>query len=182
MGQRSWWVAAAAAVAVLLTAGTVVVMASGDPGPGRAGDPARPPDESPPGSTQPGTTPSVVPPKPSLVAPRDPAARPDVAVTLPILSYEVLAPHRLQVRYATGLPECSGALDRAVVKEADQEVALVLVARRPTGSADRPCPDIALVKDTEVRLDAPLGDRRVLDGVSGRVLRRGHADAASDLY
>jgi hypothetical protein len=181
MAQRSswgsWWTAAAVAVAVLLTVGTAVAMTSGDPGSGPAGEPAG-------ASVEPrsGPTPSVVRPEPSLVAPRDQAARPDVPVTLAIQSYEVLAPDRLQVRYAAGLPECYGVLDRAVVKEADQEVSLVLVARPPTGPADRPCPDIAQVLDTLVRLDAPLGDRRVVDGVSGQVVRRGHPDAGSDLY
>jgi hypothetical protein len=192
MAQRSsrgsWWAAAAVTVAVLLTVGTARVMTSGDPGSGRAGDPAGASVEptsgsDPSGSTQPGSTPSVVRPKPSLVAPRDQPPRPDVPVTLAIQSYEVLAPDRLQVRYATGLPECYGALDRAVVKEADQEVTLVLVARPPTGPADQPCPDIAQVLDTLVHLDAPLGGRRVIDGVSGQVVRRGHRDAAGpDLY
>jgi len=182
MAQRSWWAVAAVTVAVLLTVGTATVMTSRDPGPGRAGDPSGASAEPRPGSAQSGHTPSVVGPKPSPVAPRDQAARPDVPVTLAIQSYEVPAPDRLQVRYATGLPECYGALDRAVVKEADHAVTLVLVARPPTGRADRPCPDIALVKETVVHLDAPLGDRRVVDGVSGHVVRRGHPDASSDLY
>jgi hypothetical protein len=67
------------------------------------------------------------------------------------------------------------------VKEADQEVVVVLVARPPAGPGDQPCPDIALLKDTVVHLEAPLGDRRVIDGVSGQVVRRGH-DVNTDLY
>ena len=178
MAQRSWWAVAGVAAAVLLTVGTAVTMSAGDPASGPAGAGAV--DEPTPGHT--GDGPPVVRPNPSVVAPRDQTTRPDVPLTLTIESYEVLAPDRLQVRYATGVPECYGSLDRAVVKEADQEVVLVLVARPPTGPADQPCPDIALIKDTVVRLDAPLGDRRVIDGVSGRVVRRGHGDMQRDLY
>jgi hypothetical protein len=177
MAQRAWWAVAGAAVAVLLTVGTAVLMTSGDPGPGSAGGNGAPGDPAPVGPT-----PSVVGPKPSLVAPRDQTTRRDVPVTLAIQSYEVLAPDRLQVRYAVGVPECYGTLDRAVAKESGHTVALVLVARPPSGPANQPCPDIALVKDTVVRLDAPLGDRRVVDGVSGQVVRRGHPDRNTDLY
>src|SRR5262245_31279401 len=178
MAQRSWWAVAGVAAAVLLTVGTAVTMTAGDRGSGPAGDGAGTTGEPTPGPTGP----SVVEPTPSVVAPRDQTTRPDVPVTLTIVSYEVLAPDRLQVRYATGLPECYGSLDRAVVTEADRDVSLVLGARPPTGPANQPCPDIALVKDTVVRLDAPLGDRRVIDGISGRPVRRGHLDTQRDLY
>jgi hypothetical protein len=177
MPGRSWWSAAGAAVAVLLTVGTGVVMTSGDARSGRDGGGAT---AGASGEPAPGATPSVMPP--SVVAPRDQTPRPDVPVTLAVQSYEVLAPERLQVRYTTGAPTCYGSLDRAVVKETDQEVVLVLVARPPAGPADRRCPDIAQVSDTVVGLDAPLGDRRVVDGVSGQVVRRGHPEPDTDLY
>ena len=180
MAQRSWWAVAGAAAAVLLTVGTAVAMTSGDPGdPGSGDSGASAPGRQTPGST--GASPSVVRPEPSLVAPRDQTARPDVPVTLAIQSYEVLGPDRLQVRYAMGVPGCYGSLAQAVVKEDDQEVVLVLMARPPTGPATRPFPDIAQVKDTVVRLDAPLGDRRVVDAVSGRVVLRGHSKPDTDV-
>jgi hypothetical protein len=176
--RSSWWAAAAVAVAVLLTVGTATVMSSGDgatdPSAGASGEPG----PRPPGRP----SPPVVKPDPAVVAPRDQPPRPDVPVTLSIDSYEVLAPDRLRVRYSAGMPACYGALDRVVVKEDGQEVALVLVARPPTGPADQPCPDIALLEHTVVRLDAPLGGRRVVDGVTGQVVRRGHAERDTDLY
>jgi hypothetical protein len=178
MAQRSWWAVAAVTVAVLLTVGTAALMTSDDSGSGRAG--AGVPPEHYPGSA--GSAPSVARPEPSLVAPRDQVARPDAPATLAIQSYDLLAPDRLRVRYAVGVPECYASLDRAVVKEADHEVVLVLVARPPTGPANRPCPDIALVKNAVVRLHAPLGERRVIDGVSGQVVRRGHPEPDTDVY
>jgi hypothetical protein len=184
MARRSWWAAAGVAFAVMLIVGTAVVMASGDaePGvgergaerPGVAGRASSAGGAAMPGS--PNETPPLERPHRSVVAPRDQPTRPDVPLTLSIQSYEVLAPERLQFRYAVGVPECYGTLDRAVVKETDQEVVVVLTARPPRGPADQPCPDIALVKDTVVGLDAPLGDRRVVDGVSGEVVHRGHTD------
>jgi len=184
MAQRSWWTVAAAALAVLVTVGTAVAMTSSDPGSARARDDssATVPAPDTARSAGPTDTPSVVRPEHPVVAPRDQVTRPDVPVTLAIESYEVLAPDRLQVRYAVGVPACYGSLDRAVVKEADQEVVLVLVARPPSGPATRPCNDIALLKDAVVRLDAPLGQRRVINGVTGQVVRRGHPAPDTDLY
>ncbi|MGH3315053.1 MAG: hypothetical protein ACRDO0_02815 [Nocardioidaceae bacterium] len=140
---------------------------SGDTGtavaPPATGQPAEPPMQPQPR------------PQPSVVAPRAQAPRPDLPLGLTIQSYELVAPDRLQVQYATGLPECYGALDRAYVSESGDRVLVTLRVRPVAQPSNRPCPDIALVKDTLVRLDQPLGDRAVVDGSSGRAVRRGHA-------
>jgi len=112
--------------------------------------------------------------QPSVVAPRAQAPRPDLPVGLAIQSYELVAPDRLSVRYATGLPKCYGALDRAYVSGSGDRVLVTLRVRPVAQPATEPCPDIALVKDTLVNLDQPLGDRAVVDGSTGQAVRRGH--------
>ena len=114
-------------------------------------------------------------PQPSVVAPRVQAPRPDLPLGLAIQSYEVVAPDRLSVRYATGLPECYGALDRAYVSESGDRVLVTLRVRPVEQPSNEPCPDIAMIEDTLVRLDQPLGDRTVVDGATGQAVRRGHA-------
>jgi hypothetical protein len=154
MAGGSRWVVAGAAVAVLAVVGTTVLVASGDSettgaAAGSTGD-----SRARPGADRPGGH----------------------RLTLPIQSYEPLAPDRLRLHYTTGVPECHGRLDRAVVKEDDQEVVVVLVLRPPTAPEDQPCPEIALLEDTVVRLASPLADRQVVDGSTGRRVRRGHHD------
>ena len=188
MVQRSWWAAAGAGVAVAALIGVVAVMSAGSPGSGSdpagstgadgggaastgggsSGDPGT--GDSPPATTRP----PQPRPRPSVVAPRAQAPRPDLPLALAIQSYELVAPDRLQVRYATGLPECYGALDRAYVSESGDRVLITLRVRPVAQPPSEPCPDIAMVEDTLVRLDQPLGDRAVVDGASGRSVRRGH--------
>jgi hypothetical protein len=186
MVQRWWWAAAGAGVAVVALVGVVAVMSAGSPGSG--GDPAGGGDaggaastgggssgdagtaDSPPATTRP----PQPRPRPSAVAPRAQAPRADLPLALAIQSYEQVAPDRLQVRYATGLPECYGALDRAYVSESGDRVLVTLRVRPVAQPPSQPCPDIAMVEDTLVRLDQPLGDRAVVDGTSGQAVRRGH--------
>lgn len=112
--------------------------------------------------------------EPSGVAPRAQSPRPDLPFALVASSYELLAPDRLSVRYATGVPECYGSLSRTVVEESATRVLVTLLVRPPDGPPSGPCPDIALVEETEVRLDSPLGDREVVDGGTRQALPRGH--------
>jgi hypothetical protein len=179
MARRSGLAAVGVAAAVLAVIGVSVALSSGDD-PFVVGDGA--------GSTDPGSgappsrgrpTGSAAdaapgPPGSAVVAPRAQQLRPDVPLALPIQSYELLAPDRLQVRYTAGVPECYGRLDRVVVDESAGRVVVTLRLRAAKAPADRPCPDIALVEDTVVRLDSPLGDRQVLDGSGLRPVRRGH--------
>jgi hypothetical protein len=187
MVQRSWWAAAGAGVAVAALVGVVAVTSGGSPGSG--GDPAGSGDaggaasagggssgdpgtaDSPPATTRP----PQPRPRPSVVAPRAQAPRADLPLALAIQSYEQVAPDRLHVRYATGLPECYGALDRAYVSESGDRVLVTLRVRPVAQPPSQPCPDIAMVEDTFVRLDQPLGDRAVVDGASGQAVRRGHS-------
>jgi hypothetical protein len=110
-----------------------------------------------------------------VVAPRDQAPRPDLPLGLAIQSYEVVAPDRLSVQYATGLPECYGALDRAYVSESGDRVLVTLRVRPVAQPSNEPCPEIAMIEDTLVRLDQPLGDRVVVDGSTGQAVTRGHS-------
>jgi hypothetical protein len=187
MAQRSWWVAAGAGVAVAALIGVAVLVSTGAPegdsvgtgtastgaaGDGTSGAPgsaASSPDQSPP-SAQPSSPRQ----QPSLVAPRSQVLRPDLPVALSIQSYELLSPDRVQVRYATGLPRCHGTLGQAIVDESGERVRVTLgvePVRKPSGA---PCPEVAMVKDTVVRLGAALGDRPLVDGATGRVVSRGH--------
>jgi hypothetical protein len=131
----------------------------------------------PPPASQPGKPPQQPPqqPQPSVVAPRAQAPRPDLPLGLAIQSYEVVAPDRLSVQYATGLPGCYAALDRAYVSESGDRVLVTLRVRPVAQPSNEPCPDIAMIEDTLVRLDRPLGDRAVVDGSTGQAVTRGHA-------
>jgi hypothetical protein len=186
MAYRSWPVAAGAAVVVLavIVGGVVgVSMVSGEePAGGSAGSSgggipgdrgtASPTD---PHARRPGPGPSGRPmPLPQPVAPRDQGQRPDLRVGASIQSYELVAPDRLQLRYTTGVPECYGRVVRKAVRETPDRVTVTLLLRPPAGAGSQVCPDIAVVEETEVRLDAPLGDRVVVDGGTQRPVRRGH--------
>lgn len=195
MADRSWWVAAAVAVAVVAVVAVVGVAVVGVSPTGSAGDGAAAAgggSSSEPGTAPPSARPSQAPTsapasapssaasspgpaEPSVVAPRVQTPRPDVPLAVPITSYEVLAPDRLQLRYTTGVPQCYGTLDRAHLQETGSRVVVtLLMGPAPTPPAGTPCPEIALVEDTVVQLSEPLGDRTVVDGVSGRAVRRGH--------
>lgn len=176
MTHRSWLVAAGVAIAVLAVIGAVVAMSGTGPAGEAASsvganghqDTAEPAPDSPGPPSSPG--------EPAPVAPRDQQSRPALPLALPIESYELLAPDRLRIRYANGVPECYGTLARAAVTESPQRVLITLLRQPPTGPATRACPEIALVHDTVVELSAPLGDRAVVDGSDpGRgVVRPGH--------
>jgi hypothetical protein len=132
---------------------------------------------APPATSNPAKPPRQPQPRPlpSVVAPRVQAPRPDLPLALTIQSYEVVAPDRLSVTYATGLPECYGTLDRAYVSESGDRVLVTLRVRPVEHPSNKPCPDIAMIEDTLVDLDRPLGDRTVVDGVTGQAVTRGHA-------
>ena len=66
----------------------------------------------------------------------------------------------------SGGPPCS-VLARVDVVEAEDHVAVTLwTGRRPDADCDGPQPALAYPFVTRVRLKAPLGDRRVVDGAS----------------
>lgn len=192
MVQRSWLAAAAAAVAVLavVAGGVALSLGGADDAGTTAADAA---DSSAaagasgggspgePGTAMPADPPSDVPSprsEPSGVAPRvQPSISADSPLAVPVQSYEVLAPDRLQLRYTTGVPECSGRLHRAAVAESENRVVVTLLMRAGTAPASRPCPEVAVVRDVVVDLAAPLGERTVVDGVTRRPVPRGHHPA-----
>jgi hypothetical protein len=76
---------------------------------------------------------------------------------------EPIAPKRIRVLFYGGVEECEG-LDRAEVDETDEVVTITLYTGRvPTAEV---CIEIAVLKAVTVKLDAPLGDREILDGAA----------------
>lgn len=72
---------------------------------------------------------------------------------------------KLEVRFYNGIEECYG-LDRVEVEETPEQVTIGLfTGGRPPG--DQVCIDIAELVATVVTLDAPLGDREVVDASTG---------------
>lgn len=118
--------------------------------------PAAEPDEPigtpvPPPPTPPEPSPQVVERRDGLVEIR---ARPWEDV-------EVLSPRRLRVLFWSGVEECYG-LDRVEVEETDHIVTITLFEGRvPEAEV---CIEIAVWKAVDVRLDAPAGDREIVDG------------------
>lgn len=73
----------------------------------------------------------------------------------------------LQVLWRSG-PEPCFVLDRVEFVQSPQAVTVTLYeGRDPTLSADAFCPAILVTKATTVALDAPLGNRKVIDGSKG---------------
>ncbi|MGH8898806.1 MAG: hypothetical protein ACRDZ4_17755 [Egibacteraceae bacterium] len=74
----------------------------------------------------------------------------------------------LQVLWRSG-PEPCFVLDRVESVQSPQAVTVTLYeGRDPTLSADAFCPAILVTKAVTVALDAPLGDRKVVDGAPGK--------------
>ena len=128
MAGRSGPMVVGVAAAVLAVIGVSVAMSSGDE--------TRPSGASgPAGSSSAGSDSDA-----HVVAPRSQQQRIDVPLTLPIQSYVLLAPDRLQVRYTTGVPECYGRLDRAVVTESPSRVVVTLRLRPAPTPPTSPAP------------------------------------------
>lgn len=96
--------------------------------------------------------------------PRDPYAK----WTLPIKSANVDKRDAKKVTLTYELPTpCSPGLDRAAVVEEPTSVVVTLI-RRPADPADKPvCAQVIQEKTTTVTLDAPLADRKLIDGATG---------------
>lgn len=77
---------------------------------------------------------------------------------------EPVGPRRLRIEFYGGVEECEG-LDRVEVEETRRAVTVTLfVGRVPTAEA---CIEIAVLKSVTVRVDAPIGERDILDGSAG---------------
>jgi hypothetical protein len=70
----------------------------------------------------------------------------------------------VEVEFYGGVEECEG-LDRVEVRERPRTVRItVFVGRVPEAEV---CIELAVLKATTVRLEEPIGDRRIVDGARG---------------
>lgn len=70
---------------------------------------------------------------------------------------------RLQLTYLAGPARCAGPLETPRVVESDVAVTVTLTLERPAEPQEG-CDDAEQPRSVRVDLDAPLGDRSVLDG------------------
>lgn len=75
----------------------------------------------------------------------------------------------LKVHYTLPTP-CSPGLRRAEVTERPDAVVIEL-HRDPPGRSDVICAQVIKEQSVDVRLDTPVGDRPLVDGSSGRVVK-----------
>ena len=86
---------------------------------------------------------------------------------------------RLAINYTIGVPECYGTIARPEVVETRRSVSVTLTRIPPKDlNKDTACIEIALLQSVDITLEAPLGDRTVLDGsFDGAEVRPGSAPA-----
>jgi hypothetical protein len=175
--MKRWLVPVAAAAAVLMLLGGLwwfagpnprgdeSSFAGGDtgssPGSGREPGGSEPGGGEPgfPGTGDPLTEPLTDPPA------DDPATAPVDPMAVVIDSYYLHDDgRRMSVSYTIGVPECYGRIAEPRVQETDSAVTITLTRIPPENLGDVACIEIALLKTVDIRLDAPLGDRVVLDG------------------
>ncbi|MEU2004727.1 hypothetical protein ACH47B_27370 [Rhodococcus sp. NPDC019627] len=91
-------------------------------------------------------------------------ARPDIvrAHPTPFESWSRADGNKIAIHFVTGTPECYGA--DATVTETDTTVTISLRTGSLPESADKMCILVAVFGTLEVPLQAPLGDRRVING------------------
>ena len=110
-------------------------------------------------TTVPGDETAMVTPTPGLVNPTPSA----------IDSASRVTDEKLELRFYNGVPECYG-VDRVEVEETDADVTVtVFTGGLPT---DEPvaCVELAVLQATAVTLEAPLGDRTLIDGSTGNAV------------
>lgn len=74
--------------------------------------------------------------------------------------------NKVEARFYGGVQECYG-VDRVEVEETAESVTITVFTGSPPDAAARVCIDIAELQAVLVALDAPLGERIVIDGSSG---------------
>lgn len=84
-----------------------------------------------------------------------------------VAGYERLGPASVRLHYYIGVPECYGKVTTIDVRESARRVEVLLVRTPPKHAGRVACIEIALAKAATVRLDAPLGDRAVVDLTTG---------------
>lgn len=116
-------------------------------------------------------------------APADPPAPKSAArpATFAIVKATLVNPSTLRVFYGVGSPACTGKLGRIELAETAQRVTITLHRVWPPGSEQpRICPHYRLFRAAEVRLAAPLGNRTVVDGATGKPMAVTHAPPPHD--
>ncbi len=100
----------------------------------------------------------------------DPAAPPRPA-TFSITQVNFAGPATLKIEYALGYVPCYGKLGRVEVEQGAQRVTITLHRIYPEPpDLHRMCPQYRALRRTTVRLDAPLGNRSVIDGATGKTV------------
>ena len=90
----------------------------------------------------------------------------DGVVNVALDSAELVADDKLEVAFYNGVTECYG-VDRVEVLETDDEVTISVFTGGLPLEGDVACIDLAQLQAVAVTLDAPLGDRPLIDGSSG---------------
>jgi hypothetical protein len=96
----------------------------------------------------------------------------DGTVENAIDSASVLENDKLEVRFYNGVEDCYG-LDRVEVEETATDVTVTVVTGSRPDVAGRACIEIAELVVTVVTLDAPLGERTLIDGSAGTAVTMG---------
>lgn len=79
---------------------------------------------------------------------------------------KVLGPRKLKVFFWSGVEPCQ-VLDHVAVSYHRKEVIVRLFEGYDPSAKDQACIEIAVYKATVVRLEEPLGDRKIVDGAIG---------------
>jgi hypothetical protein len=90
----------------------------------------------------------------------------DGVVPAAIDSARALDGDKLEVRFYSGVEDCYG-LERVDLDETDTEVTVAVFTGSRPEARDVACIEIAELVSTVVTLDAPLGDRAVVDASTG---------------
>ena len=89
--------------------------------------------------------------------------------TYAIAGAALIAPDTLKLRYDSGYIPCYGKLGNVTVKQDTRHVTITLQRVYPQPyDPRRLCPRYLVAKWVTVRLDAPLGNRTVIDGSNGK--------------
>lgn len=114
-----------------------------------------PPEEAPTGKARPGTadTAEVVEPRPGM----------DNTHTVAIDRTEVRGQKIIRVYFYGGVEPCS-VLDSVEVEETSRTITITLRSGSDPAKPDAMCIQIAKYKAVDVTLDAPVGEREIVDG------------------
>ncbi len=105
----------------------------------------------------------------SASAAGDPPA--NTPADFPISRVVLVNPTTLQVFYAVGSPACSGRLWRVGLSETAKQVTITLHRVYPkSADVSQMCPHYLMFHATAVKLAAPLANRTVIDGATGKTV------------